>query len=173
MKKILSLIFGLGLTLGVFAQTTPTYAPYNSSLAAPVYSTAATGLPMSKKFFNAGKGFFVDSDTVTNTGTNYLITRTPIGGYASTVSITWTATKQTGTVAGTVTLYGSVDGVNFVAITGNLGLNQTSIATFTPTDVATQTKTWVLQNNPYSWYEVSWTGAGTMAATQTARLQAH
>ena len=157
MKKIIFGILALALTLGASAQ-----------VIAPL-----TGTQMTKKFSNAGVPFYVTYDTVTNTGTNFLTNKLIVGGGAQSVTIQWTAVKLSGTVAGTVTLLGSLDGLNFTAITGNNSIGNITYSTFTATDVATQTKTWVLQNNPFPWYRVSWTGSGTMAATQSAVYNAH
>ena len=54
------------------------------------------------------------------------------------VSIQAVVTKSTGTVAGTVTVQGSLDGVNYVSI---------PTATFALTDVATQNKVFEFTNN--------------------------
>lgn len=110
-------------------------------------------------------------DTVTNAGTNYLTNLAPASGspsYTRTTTIVWTATKQTGTVAGTVTLQGSNDNVNFFALTG--AATGSSTTTFTATNVASQTTGWVIIGNPCKYYRISWTGAGTMAATQAATV---
>jgi len=156
MKKIIFGLFAIALSLSVKAQ-----------VIAPL-----SGTPMVKKFSN-GAPFYVTYDTVTNTGTNYLTNRYITSGQAQTVTIQWNAVKTSGTVAGTVTLMGSLDGLNFKAITGNKLIGNEAIATFTPTDVATQTTSWVLQGNPFPWYRVSWTGAGTMVATQSVVYNAH
>lgn len=124
-----------------------------------------------KKFSNAGVPFYVTSDTVTNTGTNYLSTIQPIGGPASTCTIQWTGTRQSGTVAGTVTLQGSLDAVSWTTVTGTSTGVQTGA--FTATNVATQATTWTLVGNPFPYYRVTWTGSGTMAATQTAVAVCH
>lgn len=117
-------------------------------------------------------------DTVTNAGTNYLTNLAPASGspsYTRTTTIVWTATKQTGTLGGTVTLQGSNDfnpqtGVgNFFALTG--AATGSSTTTFTATNVASQTTGWVIIGNPCKYYRVSWTGVtGPMAATQAATV---
>ena len=113
----------------------------------------------------------ISFDTVTNTGTNYLTTLVPISGAYQTVTVQWNGTKLSGTVAGTVTLQGSLDNVNFITVTGTATGVQTGA--FTATNVATQSTSWTLVNNPYAYYRVTWTGVGTMAATQTANILAH
>ena len=124
----------------------------------------------------------ITSDTVTNTGTNYLTSGYPQSGstysgspvaivnpaYYTTVQVN--ITKISGTVAGTVTLQGSIDGTNFsTATSGMLAIT----ATYTATDVASQSKNWIIAGNPYRFYRVSWTGTGTMAASMTANIWSH
>lgn len=135
--------------------------------------SASAQTAMVKKFTNGGVPFYVTSDTVTNTGTNFLTNRYIVSGQAQNVTICWTATKQSGTVAGTVTLKGSMDGTNFVTISGTNMYGSDTYTTFTATDVATQTNCWTIRGNPFPYYRISWTGAGTMAATQTASFVAH
>jgi hypothetical protein len=129
-------------------------------------------------------------DTVTNTGTNYLtsgytqsttpaLPATWAGGTALPTAVVNPAlsttiqvniTKISGTVAGTVTLQGSLDGTNYnTATSGALAIT----ATYTATDVASQSKSWVIVNNPYRYYRVTWTGAGTMAASMSAQVWSH
>lgn len=129
-------------------------------------------------------------DTVTNTGVNFLTTGYTQGATAA-LPATWAGgtalptaivnpslsttiqvniTKISGTVAGTVTLQGSLDGVSYnTATSGALAIT----ATYTATDVAAQSKSWVIVNNPYRYYRVSWTGSGTMVATMTAQIWSH
>ena len=100
--------------------------------------------------------------TVTNTGTSTLsIGSNEVG---TTTTIHFEATKTSGTVAGTVSLYGSLDGTNFRSI---------SSTTFTATDVATQGFIWTLTGSPCNNYRVTWTGTGTMVATFTAKVLIH
>lgn len=94
------------------------------------------------------------TDTVTNTGTGLVQVLHEAKGNVT--SVTFTATKISGTVAGTVALHGSNDGTNFASIHST---------TFTATDVASQGGTWQLVGNPFRYYRVTWTGSGTMAAT--------
>jgi len=74
-------------------------------------------------------------------------------GY-STVSIQPVVTKVSGTVAGTVVLYGTVDGTNYVS-TGD---------TLTLTDVATKTVIWNVTPAKHAKYRVVAVGTGTMNA---------
>lgn len=107
-------------------------------------------------------------DSVTNTGTAYLSTTAQLKSGVTSLAIQVVATKLSGTVAGTISLLGSVDGVNFKAAT--VAEASTAIPTWTATDVASQTFIWRLAASPYTYYRVSWTGTGTMLATQTATI---
>lgn len=106
-------------------------------------------------------------DTVTNTGTvTWTSPRVPISaGLNATVYIS--VTKISGTVGGTVTLQGSVNGTTFKAL--NTVDTQTAEATITATD-ATNTYHYRLMGNPFPYYRVSWTGTGTMAASATCKV---
>lgn len=109
-------------------------------------------------------------DTVTNTGTAYLTNKAKMTPNTSASTTVWVAvTKISGTVGGTITLQGSLDGTNFKAI--NTMGTQTASATVTATD-ATNTYHWWLQGCPFQYYRVSWTGTGTMAASFTAKVLA-
>lgn len=108
-------------------------------------------------------------DTVTNTATRPLSTikMTPT---TATSTVVWVAvTKISGTVGGTITLQGSLDGTNWKAI--NTPDTQTAVATVTATD-ATNTYHWRLSGCPFQYYRVSWTGTGTMAASFSAKILA-
>lgn len=132
---------------------------------------AQTVIVMKKHFVAVAGNVDVAFDTVTNTGTNYLTNLVPATlspGGQRTVVVQWVATKVSGTVAGTVTLQGSVDGTNFWTLTG--AATGASTTTKTATDVASQTTAWVIGSNPCKYYRVTWTGAGTMVATQAAKL---
>lgn len=105
------------------------------------------------------------SDTVTNTATNFLQSPSvPSGAY---VTVQVVVTKISGTVGGTISLQGSVDGTNWKAL--NTAETQTALATITATD-ASNVYHWRLSSNPFSKYRVTWTGTGTMAASFTAQL---
>jgi hypothetical protein len=107
------------------------------------------------------------SDTVTNTATIYLTTPV-ISEAPATSTVIWVAvTKISGTVGGTITLQGSLDGTNFKAM--NTVDTQTALATITATD-ATNTYHWRLAGSPFRYYRVSWTGTGTMSASFTSQI---
>lgn len=133
-------------------------------------------------------GADVLSDTVTNAGTSFLTSPAVKGNY-SYVTIEVTVTKISGTVGGTISLLGAVNSSssNTSAVpTGSAHYGSVSATTFsalktieTQTAVATVTATdasavyhWRVINNPFVRYRVTWTGAGTMAASFTAKVLA-
>lgn len=114
-----------------------------------------------------GTGAKILSDTVTNTGTSYLTSYAQTRTQAQTTVIQVVVTKISGTVGGTISLQGSLDGTNFKAL--NTAETQTALATITAADASTNYH-WRLNGCPFTYYRVSWTGTGTMAASFTARL---
>lgn len=109
-------------------------------------------------------------DTVTNTATAYVSTPRKVAGGTSASTTVWvTVTKISGTVGGTISLLGSIDGTNYKAI--NTMGTQTAMATITATD-ASNAYHWYLTGSPFTYYRVSWTGTGTMSASFTAKLLA-
>lgn len=107
------------------------------------------------------------SDTVTNGGTAFL-TSAVLTARQYPVTVQANLTEISGTTAGTLTLQGSLDGINFVALTDSTTVP--AVTTKTATDVASQTFAWQLSSSPFLYYRVSWTGAGTMASSFTAVL---
>lgn len=107
------------------------------------------------------------SDTVTNTATAYLTTQVVSPAPATTSTIWVAVTKISGTVGGTISLQGSLDGTNYKAA---YALNTaTALATFTAAD-ASGTYHWIITGSPYRYFRVSWTGTGTMSASFTSQL---
>lgn len=100
------------------------------------------------------------TDTVTNTGTA-VVQADMLSVHGHTTSVSFIATKLSGTVAGTVALHGSNNGTNFYSI---------SSTTFTATDVASQGGTWQLTGCPFRFYRITWTGSGTMSATLAGNI---
>jgi hypothetical protein len=96
--------------------------------------------------------------TVTNTGTG-TITKQVTGVYAK-VSVQAIFTKTSGTLAGTATLQGSVDGTNYVTV--GTAHTVSGAATYTVTDTSTQSVIFTINGTPFAYYRVSWTGSGTM-----------
>lgn len=138
------------------------FASAQTSVIAPLYN--ATNI-YSLALLNAS---VTTLDSVTNTGTGVMTCKRVAG--PGTVTIQVNVIKKTGTVAGTITLLGSLDGVNFKAIPTRE--TQTAIATITAAD-ASGSYMWRLTDSPCLYYQVSWTGAGTMFATFTATILKH
>lgn len=116
-------------------------------------------------------GTLLTSDTVTNSATAYLTSRaqTRVGVLYTTIQVV--ATEISGTTGGTITLQGSLDGVNYKAA---LVLEDTTaVPAYTATDVASQTFIWRLYGNPYTYYRISWTGTGTMSDKFTGKIYQH
>jgi hypothetical protein len=112
----------------------------------------------------------VTSDTVTNTATVYLTSPQVNFNKGANTTVQVNVTKISGTVGGTISLQGSIDGTNFKAL--NTPDTQTALATVTATD-ATNVYHWRLAGNPFTYYRVSWTGTGTMSASFTAKVLVH
>jgi len=124
-----------------------------------ITSVAQTTFPMASSY----TGVYID--TVTNTGTGYV--QIKFDGTYSYISIQPVVTKISGTLTSNsnAKLQGSIDGTNFVDITGDT-LNITNVSTAQHT---IWTKT-AATGNPYYWYRVSYTGVGTMSAKLQARI---
>lgn len=99
------------------------------------------------------------ADTVVNTATKFV--SVAASNSASSVAIQLQADKISGTGAGTASLLGSVDGVNFRSI---------SSTTFTLTDVASQGFIWTITGNPYTAYRISVVGSGTESMRIAGKL---
>lgn len=113
-------------------------------------------------------GTLLATDTVTNTGTAVVSTRQmPINTTFSEALVWITVTKIGGTVGGTITLQGSIDGTNYKAL--NTVDTQTALATITATD-ASNTYHYRLSGGNFPYLRVSWTGTGTMSATVAAKV---
>ncbi len=110
------------------------------------------------------------TETITNGGTG-ILTGT-VRGHKNTITVQVTITKTSGTVAGTLTLQGSLDNVSYKAALLPNGVS-TAVNTYTATDVASQTFIWQLDKNAYNYWRISYTGSGTMVATMTGVLLAH
>lgn len=111
------------------------------------------------------------TDTITNTAVGRVRTRI-MKGFSNETTIVATVLEISGTTGGTLLLRGSLDGTNWVSIPTEE--TATAIATYSPADVATaQSFSWRLKRSPYLYYEVQYTGTGTMSATLAARLFAH
>ncbi len=108
----------------------------------------------------------VSGSPVTNTGTG-TATATIANSY-ETVTIQAIFTKTSGTLAGTATLQVSLDGT--VYITAPTQVTVAGASTYTVTDVASQSISFIINKAPYKYYRVSWTGTGTMVGTIAAYI---
>lgn len=99
------------------------------------------------------------SDTVTNTGTEYVYVMT--GSNVSAYSLQFVGTKISGTVAGTVTLEVTVDGTNWVSIDTSATLKK-GADSYTNTNITTNTFVWTVTKPIYSGYRFKVVGSGTM-----------
>lgn len=97
-------------------------------------------------------------DTVTNTGSASKVI-SPITGSYSGIVIQATSTELTGTSAGTIKVFGSLDGTNYDSLS----------AVYTITDVASQTRSFYLQAPLPVYLKVIQTGAGTMSSVLSVR----
>lgn len=145
------LVAALFITCAALAQPT-------GSVDAPFYNTYK-------------KQYVITRDTITNAGTALLRSNRVPGSFV-TASFQVTCTKVSGTLAGTLTLQGSNDGVNFAAIPTET--TQTGLATATVTDTAgAKSYIWWLKGSPFLYYQVSWSGGTTMVGYLDARILAH
>lgn len=103
----------------------------------------------------------VTRDTVTNTGTGYVNCKILKGDGAITIQAT--VTKVSGTVAGALQLWGSIDGVAYSIL--NTIETQTAVASATATDTAgSKAYTWRFASSPFLYYRIVHTGTGTMVS---------
>ena len=117
-------------------------------------------------FLSAG----VFAQSLTMTGNGAIATNTGTAACSlkvqsayHTVSVQAVFTKTSGTLAGTATLQGSIDGVTWETVPVSLVAGGAS--TYTVTDLASQGKTFVITGSPFLYYKISWTGTGTMVGT--------
>ena len=129
--------------------------------------TVSAGASAQLATFYQPLGTNLTTDTVTNTATAYVTTRVLANRQVVSTTIQIVVTKISGTVGGTITLQGSIDGTNFKAL--NTPNTQTAMATITAADATAIYHYW-LAGCPYQYYRVSWTGTGTMSATVAAKL---
>ncbi len=111
--------------------------------------------------------YSIASDTAVNTTPTFLSSGVISPAPAVTTTIEVAVTKISGTVAGTITLQGSMNGTSWKAL--NTPNTVTALATHTATD-ASATYHWIITGSPFPYYRVSWTGSGTMSASFTAKL---
>ncbi len=136
-----------------------TFTGTGTMVATPNAYIALQGKSNSRAVVNMLSPYSAISDTTTNTATSYVTL--PVQNWYNTVTIQSVVTKISGTVAGTVTLQGSIDGTNYVTVNSSYA----DVTSYSPTDVATSSKLFVVTGSPYRYYRLSYTGAGTMSAS--------
>lgn len=142
MKKLLTLIFALVAFAGMAQLTSTTF--YSNTISMKTTLTSS-----------------VDSVVVTDTGSGSLYVNFTA---KQPKSIQVLITKASGTLGGTMTLYGSNDLVNWTALTD--ATSAPTITTYTVTDTGTysapQTKVWYLGYHNMKAYKLTHVGTGTM-----------
>lgn len=145
MKKIVFIIAAVALMLAIRPEAKSQAALYN------LLSTP----------------YGLTSDTISNAAT-VTLTSGVVSGGSVTATVQINITEISGTTAGTITLFGSLNGTEWIALTDASAVP--AIATKTATDVASQQFIWRVTGNPMRYYRVSWTGTGTMSDRLTAQL---
>lgn len=114
----------------------------------------------------------VDSVVVTNTGTGHLYQAFTAKDPQSIQAL---ITIALGTGAGTMTLYGSNDGVNWEAATD--ATSTPTVIAYTVTNAGTyaapQLVSWDLGFHKYLAYRLTWVGSGTMVGRFKAIIKYH
>lgn len=136
-----------------------TFTGTGTMVATPSASVFTSGSSNKHSVSNMLSPFSAVKDTTDNTATSYVTL--PLTLWYNTVTIQSVVTKISGTVAGTVTLQGSIDGTNFVTVNSSYA----DVTSYSPTNVATSSKLFVVTGSPYRYYRLSYTGAGTMSAS--------
>lgn len=125
---------------------------------------------------NALSEYGLASDTATNTGDVWLGVEYSGSAYTQIkkdflLSVAVTTTQLTGTIAGTVTLQGSMDGTTFVNIDStNCGVDPYVGAAYTFTAANGTTKLWYV-STIFPYYRVFYDGSGTHTSTVAAKYQ--
>jgi hypothetical protein len=102
----------------------------------------------------------VAGDTVVNAATVSKLVTQATDGYQGIV-VHALGTKISGTVGGTIGIYGSGDGTNYDLIG----------STYTATDVASQQKTFYVSGPLPQYIQCRWIGTGTMSAKLTVKYR--
>ena len=116
-------------------------------------SVILTGLAANAQFSSGVKLPQATTDSVKTgalTVTKYLSVN---AGYSS-IGIQPVVTKNSGTVAGKVKLYGTIDGTNYISTGDSITLS----------NVTTNTAIWNVTVKPYAKYKIEAVGSGTMNA---------
>jgi len=149
MKKLIGLLFAAAIVM--------------------VFSAESEAQGVLKNLLSAT--YELSSDTLTNTATTTM-TSERIAGNHNTVTVQVVVDELSGTTAGTVTLLGSLDGVNFKPLTDTTTVP--TIGTWTLIDqAAPQTYIWRIIGSPCLYYQVSHSGGTSMSAIITGKVLAH
>jgi len=136
-----------------------TFTGTGTMVATPSASVFSSGLSNKHVVSNMKSNVSLTSDTTDNTGVSYV--GLGVEKWYERVTIQSVVTKISGTVAGTVTLQGSIDGTNYVTVNSSYA----DVTSYSPANVATSSKLFVVTGSPYRYYRLSYTGAGTMSAS--------
>lgn len=129
--------------------------------------TVAQGVSLS--FYNTTYGAAYGRDTVTNAGTGSVRTAAISGG-GTTTTIVADIDEVSGTAAGTLTLYGSLDGTNFVRV------NTVGTVTAVPTQTIADNDgrySWTLSGSPFRFYRIDAAGGTTVVYYLDAQVLKH
>lgn len=112
-------------------------------------------------------------DTVTNTGVRTMTSKAVRSSW-NTVTVSGKAAALTGTLSGVMRLYGSLDGTIYHRITAtSLRGNSVAPVDSLVIDVNHTAKAWIIQNSPYQYYQIQFTGIGTVTFTTFGNYVAH
>lgn len=147
------------LTNGNYAYYKATFTGAGTMSATPNAYLFSSGLSNKHVVSNMLSPYSAISDTTTNAANSYVTLN--VSNWYNTVAIQSVITKISGTVGGTATLQGSIDGTNFVTVSSSYA----DVTSYTPTDLATNSKLFIVTGSPYRYYRISYTGTGTMSAS--------
>lgn len=112
-------------------------------------------------------------DTVTNTGTKSMTSPRVIQAKLGSVTVTTRNSNLTGTQSGIARLFGSYDGVNYYRIRATALHNSQVDSLVITTSPVAQKYAWVVDGNPFNYYQVQTTGIGTLTFTVAGEIIAH
>jgi hypothetical protein len=141
-----------------------TFTGTGTMVATPSASLFTSGATQAHATQNLVSPTLSVSATTTNTATSYVTL--PVQLWYDNITIQSVVTKVSGTVTGTVTLQGSLDGVVYNTVSSSYA----DVTSYSPTDVATSTKMFIINGSPYRYYRLSYAGTGTMNASHRGYL---
>ncbi|MES2382464.1 MAG: hypothetical protein V4538_15560 [Bacteroidota bacterium] len=136
-----------------------TFLGTGTMVATPVGKVYTNGSGSNHYVTNMLSPFSAVKDTTDNTSTSYVSLE--VTKWYDDIAIQSVVTKISGTVAGTVTLQGSLDGTNYNTVNSSYA----NVTSYVPTNVTANTKIFVVTGSPYRYYRLSYAGAGTMSAS--------